>query len=70
MPYIAFQNGNYEGLEDPISSQDIGINYFIRGHSCKVTLEYHRINGDIREAAIATQGDNRTQLRFQLHVFL
>lgn len=70
MPYVAYQNGNYDGFTEPISTLDIGANYFIRGHNCKVTLEYHRINGDIREAAISTQGDALTQLRLQLHVFL
>ena len=70
MPYVAFQNGNYEGFEDPVSSLDIGLNYFINGHNCKVTLEYHRINGDIRENAIATQANALSQLRCQLHIFL
>ena len=70
MPYVAYQHGDYEGFEESISSLDIGINYFIRGHNCKLTLEYHRINGDIREAAIAAQGDALSQLRLQLHVFL
>lgn len=70
MPYVAYQSGNYEGFNEPISTLNIGANYFIRGHNCKVTLEYHRINADIREAAIATQNDALTQLRLQLHVFL
>ncbi|MEO1259251.1 MAG: porin [Bacteroidota bacterium] len=70
MPYIAFQNGDYNGLDDNISALDIGANYFINGHHCKVTLEYHRINGDIREAAIATSDDALSQIRLQLHIFL
>lgn len=70
MPYVAYQHGNYDGLADPISTIDLGMNYFIQGHNCKITLEYHRINGDIREAAIATQDDALSQLRLQLHVFL
>lgn len=70
MPYVAYQYGNYDGLVDPITTLDVGLNYFIQGHSCKITLEYHRISGDIREAAIATQDDALSQLRLQLHVFL
>ena len=70
MPYIAYQNGSYDGLDDNISALDIGANYFINGHHCKVTLEYHRINGDIREAAIATGDDALSQIRLQLHIFL
>ncbi len=70
MPYVAFQSGNYEGLADPIGSLDIGANYYINGHNAKITLEYHRIMGDIREGAIATGDDALSQLRLQLHLFL
>lgn len=70
MPYIAYQSGNYEGLNDPVSALDIGLNYFINGHNAKVTLEYHSIKGDIREPAIATGNDVLSQLRLQLHIFL
>ncbi len=70
MPYLAFQNGNYEGLQDPISSLDIGANYYINGHNAKVTLEYHRVMGDIREGAITTGDDALSQIRLQLHIFL
>jgi hypothetical protein len=71
MPYIAFQSANYDGLEDNISALDFGLNYFINGHHCKVTLEYHRINKDFREGAITQGGtESLSQLRMQLHVFL
>jgi len=70
MPYVAIQNGNYDGLEDNISALDIGMNYYISGHNAKLTFEYHRIKGDIREGAIATGGDSLSQLRLQLHLFL
>jgi len=70
MPYIGFNTGNYEGLDDPINALDAGLNYFVNGHNAKLTLEYHKISGDIREAAIATQGDALSQIRLQLHVFL
>lgn len=70
MPYIAFQNGDYDGFADPVQALDIGANYYVNGHHCKLTLEYHRIAGDVREGAIATQDDALSQLRFQLHIFL
>lgn len=70
MPYFAYNMGNYDGFDDPVTALDIGLNYFINGHNCKLTLEYHQIAGDIREGAIATQADALTQLRLQLHVFL
>ena len=70
MPYIAYHHGMIDGYYEPISSLDIGINYFVRGHNAKITLEYHQINGDIRETAISTQNDFLSQMRLQMHIFL
>lgn len=70
MPYVAVNSGNYDGFDEPVNALDIGANYFINGHNAKLTLEYHRISGDIREGAIATQADALSQIRLQLHLFL
>ena len=70
MPYAAFQWGDYEGLEAPLSTLDLGVNYFMKGHNTKITLEYHRMRGDIREAAITDSKDVMSQLRMQLQIFL
>lgn len=70
MPYFAYQLGDYKGLEDAISALNIGVNYFVNGHNAKLTLEYHRIKGDIREGAIATGDDALSQIRMQMHIFL
>ena len=68
MPYIAYQSGSYEALEDNISALDIGVNYYVNGHHAKITLEYHTIRGDYRDAP-TTDGDV-TQWRLQTHIFL
>ncbi len=70
MPYAAFNFGSYQGYEDPVTAIDVGVNYYINGHNAKVTLEYHRIAGDVREGAIATQDDGLSQIRLQMHIFL
>lgn len=70
MPYVAFQSASYDGLDDSITATNIGMNYFVNGHNCKITLEYHNISGDVREGAIATGDDSLSQLRLQLHIFL
>jgi len=70
MPYVALNTGNYDGFYDPITTLDVGINYFVREHNAKLTLEYHRMKGDIREAAIETQNDALSQIRLQMHIFL
>jgi len=61
MPYVAFQNGSYDGYTDPLTSLDIGLNYYVNGHFSKITLEYHKNTGAV---------DATSQIRMQLHVFL
>lgn len=68
MPYVAFQSGNYEALEDNINSFDVGVNYYVDGHNAKITLEYHTISNDYRDAP-GTEG-NVAQWRLQTHIFL
>ena len=70
MPYIAFNYCDFQGLEDPINTLDVGLNYFVHGQHAKLTVEYHRIQGDIREVAIATQEGVLSQVRLQMQVFL
>jgi hypothetical protein len=72
MPYIAAQTGNYDGFEENSTSLDIGLNYFINGHSAKLTLEYHTISNDIREGGLDANGNIQDvrQIRMQAHIFL
>ncbi len=72
MPYVSYQNANYDGYDETISELNIGVNYFLNGHHAKLTLEYHQITNDLREGAISDFGDNNTlsQIRLQAHIFL
>lgn len=66
MPYAAYQHSNYQGVSDPATGLDLGLNYFLNGHHAKLTLEYHQISNDQRESA---SGD-LSQVRLQAHIFL
>ncbi len=68
MPYVAYQNGSYEALERNISSFDVGVNYYVNGHNAKITLEYHSLSGEYRDAPL-TNGD-LSRIRLQTHIFL
>ncbi|MEO1514657.1 MAG: porin [Bacteroidota bacterium] len=72
MPYVSYQNANYDGFTEPVTELNIGANYFILGHNAKLTLEYHQITNDVREGAISDFGDNNRlgQIRLQAHIFL
>ncbi len=68
MPYVAYQSGNYEALDDNITALDIGVNYYVNSHHAKITLEYHTIRNDFRDAP--TSDGDVTQWRLQTHIFL
>ncbi len=65
MPYIAFQQGNYEGYPDPVTAVNAGVNYYLNGHFAKFTLEYHSIQNQLSDGAADV-----SQLRLQMHIFL
>jgi len=71
MPYVASSTSLYEGAEDAIGALNVGVNYFINGHFCKITAEYHGIFNDYRENSMTFGGQNtNSQFRLQLHIFL
>jgi len=71
MPYVAYSSSSYDGADDTISALNIGANYFVNGHNCKITAEYHQISNDFREGSMTFGGqDTNSQIRIQLHVFL
>lgn len=71
MPYVAYSTSNYDGASDAIGAMNAGVNYFINGHNCKVTAEYHSISKDYREGSMSLGGlDNFSQMRLQLHIFI
>lgn len=71
MPYAAYAHTSFEGAETPVQALDLGVNYFVSGHHCKITLEWHRIIRDYRESEISYGGtDHLEQIRMQFQVFL
>jgi hypothetical protein len=40
MPYVTYQSANYERLDKPMNVYDLGVNWFIKGHTSKLTMDY------------------------------
>jgi hypothetical protein len=40
MPYITYQGANYDRLDKQMNLFDFGINWFMKGHTSKLTLDY------------------------------
>jgi hypothetical protein len=48
MPYASLMSANYDRLSDQMNVVDVGVNWFIKGHSSKLTLDYQ--NRSVYEA--------------------
>jgi len=40
MPYASLMSGDYDRLSDGMNVVDIGVNWLIKGHTSKLTLDY------------------------------
>ena len=40
MPYASLMSANYDRLSDQMNVIDIGVNWLIKGHTSKLTLDY------------------------------
>ena len=65
MPYISYANGNPEAFDDNSSIFKLGLNYFMNGHSSKLTLEYTNTVTPNTEGTL-----NADVITLQMHVFL
>jgi hypothetical protein len=72
MPYIAWQNGDYQAFNNNLTAMNLGVNYMVNGHNAKITLDYHSIFNNPLEGGTDTNGSANQvrQVRLQLHVFL
>lgn len=42
MPYVSVTNANYQRLDKAVLVWDVGLNWFIKGHTSKFTLDYQQ----------------------------
>jgi hypothetical protein len=40
MPYVTFQSANYDRLDKQMNLVDLGVNWLIKGHTSKITLDW------------------------------
>ncbi len=68
MPYASLMSGNYDRLSDPTNVIDIGVNWLIKGHTSKLTLDYQ--NRPVYEAqgSDIVKSSNRGQIVLQYQV--
>ena len=69
MPYASLMSGNYDGLSDRMNVIDVGVNWLIKGHNSKITLDYQ--NRPVYEATgnDLMKSANKGQVVLQYQVF-
>jgi len=72
MPYVSYANANPEAFDNNSSIFKVGLNYFMNGHSSKLTLEY---TNQVTPVSSVSPGldDGTVDANFitlQMHVFL
>lgn len=68
MPYASLMSAGYDRLDDQMNVIDVGVNWLIKGHSSKLTLDYQ--NRPVYEAqgAELVKTSNRGQIVLQYQV--
>ena len=42
MPYASLTTANYDRFDKPVVVWDVGVNWFVKGHTSKFTLDYQQ----------------------------
>jgi hypothetical protein len=69
MPYASVMHASYERFEKPVVVWNVGLNYFIKDHSSKLSLDYQRRPVYEPNGNAFRHTDTRGQLVLQYQVF-
>lgn len=72
LPYMMFQYGNYQRLKDAMVVWNIGLNWLIKGHNSKITLDYQSrpiFNADSQGNVVATDRKGLLVLQWQVGIY-
>lgn len=70
MPYASLMSADYDRLKDRMNVIDVGVNWFIKGHTSKLTLNYQ--NRSVYDTSISTdlaKTGNKGQVVLQYQIF-
>ncbi len=68
MPYASYMRGDYDRLADPVNVFNIGINYLIKGHSSKLSLDYQNRTVYKAEGSDLVEDGTRGQVVLQYQI--
>jgi hypothetical protein len=68
MPYVSVMSGDYDRLNGRMNVFDFGINYFIKGHSSKLSVDYQNRPVYKSEGGDLVKDGNRGQVVIQYQI--
>jgi hypothetical protein len=69
MPYASLMSASYDRLEDPMNVWDVGVNWFIKGHNSKITIDYQNRPAFINEGGDYIKDGTKGQVLLQYQIF-
>lgn len=69
MPYASLMSGHYDRLNDPMNVINIGINWLLKGHSSKITVDYQNRPVFEGSGTDLVRAGNKSQVVLQYQIF-
>jgi hypothetical protein len=69
MPYVSLMSAKYDRLDKQMNVWDVGVNYFIKGHTSKFTLDYQNRPYYVSSGADLLRSGNKGQVVLQYQIF-
>lgn len=69
MPYISLMSADYERLDKQMNVVDVGVNWFLKGHSSKFTLDYQNRPYYKQQGNDLMRDGRRSQVVLQYQIF-
>jgi hypothetical protein len=69
MPYISLMSAEYDKLADRMNLYDVGVNWLLKGHTSKVTLNYQSRPVYEQQGNELKKTDRKAQVVLQYQIF-
>jgi hypothetical protein len=69
MPYASLQSAKYDRLDKQMNVYDLGVNWLIKGHTSKITLDYQSRPYFEQQGPDLTRAGRKSQVVMQYQIF-
>ncbi len=69
MPYASIMSGNFDRLDKQMNVYDVGVNWLMKGHSSKLSLDYQIRPTYSQAGSDLTRGNSKNQVVLQYQIY-